>query len=129
MKKVEVKAFWDKEQEIKTVVKADGKSAIKVKLTEKDGVRFIDVRKYVTRKGDTAGFNQHTTSGISLELTTPDQLAEVIYALTVAGEQAFAPKKATAVPTTAKQKTKEKAKAKAKEKAPKAAGAEEVRVW
>ena len=91
--------FWDSEKAIgKAIAKADGKSALKVKLVTKtgnDGVQFtaVDVRKFVNQKGKTSGFGQHTMHGLTFEDAA--QLHELIATLQKA-ERELAKANATA---------------------------------
>ena len=88
--KTVVKDFWDKENVIAQVPSATGKSVTRVALVEKDGVQFVDVRKYVKGKGNPEGtFTQHTTSGISIPLSSQEELTNIIAGLMTAGELAF----------------------------------------
>lgn len=70
------KAFWDKEQVLSLLPATTGKSAVRVASVEKDGKDFVDVRKFVG-----ADFTQHTSSGISLDVTDVSQLHELIVTL------------------------------------------------
>ena len=89
--------FWDKEQVIAQIPSATGKSVTRIALVEKDGVQFVDVRKYVKGKGNPEGtFTQHTTSGISIPLGSQEELTNIIAGLMTAGELAFGTKAETA---------------------------------
>jgi len=89
-KTVVKESFWDKEQVIAQVPSATGKSVTRIALVEKDGVQFVDVRKYVKGKGNPEGtFTQHTSSGISVPLGSQEELTNIIAGLMTAGELAF----------------------------------------
>lgn len=103
MSKMIKESFWDKENVIAQVPSATGKSVTRIALVEKDGVSFIDVRKFVKGKGQKEGtFTQHTSSGISIPLTSKEELTNIIAGLMTAGELAFGK---TAKQETGKTKT------------------------
>jgi hypothetical protein len=79
-------AFWDKEEVITMTPAATGKSATRVALCTRDNKYYVDIRKFVTKKGDAEGtFKQHTTHGISLEVASQADLTGIIASLQKAG--------------------------------------------
>jgi len=72
-------SFWDKEKVVGKIIKAGtGKSGIRAKLVEKDDTEFVDLRKYVNAKGKDKGFEQHTSSGIAINVEDLDAVIKVL---------------------------------------------------
>ena len=65
------KKFWDKENS-GCVDDTEQSTAVRVAICEKDGEKFVDVRKFVKAKGSDK-FDQHTTKGIPPPLSNEDK--------------------------------------------------------
>ena len=82
--------FWDKQIFIDEIVASTKKHSIKTHLCEKDGRKYVDIRKYVRPKGKKSGeFTQHTTKGIAIPLEKKEDLTKLIGDLMVVGSQVF----------------------------------------
>lgn len=71
-----VASFWEKETVVNKI--ALEKTAIRTAICAREGKNYIDIRKFVNKKGETAGFNQHTVSGISIDCTDERVLRTII---------------------------------------------------
>lgn len=73
------KSFWEEEKEVsKPVVNVTGKSAIRTKVTAKNGKEYVDLRKYVNIKGKDTGFGQFTSDGLSIEVSMLDAVISAL---------------------------------------------------
>lgn len=81
--------FWERETVVAVI--PEHSTAVRVAICEKDGEKFVDVRKFVKAKGSDK-FDQHTTKGISLPLSNEEALGSIIEAMISTMEPPAPPK-------------------------------------
>lgn len=95
--------FWDSQKLIHEIKASTGKHSTKIHLCEKDGQKYVDIRKFVKAKGSKSeAFTQHTTKGISLPVESKEELSQVVGALLLVDEELFGKSKGKRKPRSKK---------------------------